>query len=105
MQVLYSSSSLAEGASGESSSSSFAVWGSHFNEIELQAWEWSPMLIILVSCMRATSSEAGVDLLPGDCITSCLLEFGEGINDLFSNELLDDLEGDKGGALSLSIKS
>ena len=55
--------------------------------------------------MRATSSEAGVDLLPGDCITSCLLEFGEGINDLFSNELLDDIEGDKGGALSLSIKS
>ena len=63
------------------------------------------MLIILVSCMRATSSEAGVDLLPGDCITSYLLESGEGVNDFLSNELLDDLEADKGGALSLSIKS
>ena len=55
--------------------------------------------------MRATSSEAGVDLLPSDCITSCLLESGEGVNDFLSNELLDDLEADKGGALSLSIKS
>ena len=63
------------------------------------------MLIILVSCMRATSSEARVDLLPGDCITSCVLESGEGVNDFLSNELLDDLEGDKGGSLSISIKS
>ena len=63
------------------------------------------MLIILVSCMRATYFEAGFDLLPGDCMTSYFLESGEGVNDFLSNELLDDLEEEKGGALSLSIKS